>query len=317
MERKKIVFMGTPQFAVPILEALCADETNEVVAVVTQPDRLVGRKKVMTPPPVKVCAQHHHIPVYQPERLANSSEQTALLSQPVDLVVTAAYGQMIPNVLLKHPRFGAVNVHASLLPKYRGGAPVHYALLEGEATTGITLMVMEEKMDAGAILAQKAIPIHDSDTVSSLFDKLSVLGRDLLQEHLPLIWQQRLTATAQDESQVTYAPNITAAQEVLDWQQPASQIANHIRAMNAWPGAYTWWRNQRFKIWRAEPIAETHTAEQPGTVLLADKKRLWVACGQHTVLSLLEVQPAGKPMRTVSAFLAGGHIKAGDYFGQS
>lgn len=299
----KIVFMGTPQFSVPILEALVA-ENYEVVAVVTQPDRPVGRKRVITQTPVKEAALRLGLPVLQPEKITNSPEMAEVIALEPDLIVTAAFGQFLPETLLQAPKKGAINVHASLLPKYRGGAPVHYSIIQGEKETGVTIMEMIKKMDAGGIYSQKAIPITKQDDVGILFDKLSLLGRDLLLETLPQILSGELTPTPQDESLVTFSPNITREEEVIDWEKTAEMVDCQVRGMRPWPVAYTSYEGARWKILAVTPLEET-TTEAPGTIIFRDKSLLKIACGAGTVLSLDELQPAGKGAQEIAAFLNG------------
>lgn len=204
----KVVFMGTPDFAVPVLDAL-VENNYDVQLVVTQPDRPKGRKQELTPPPVKVAAEKHGIPVFQPEKIKQEQEWKVVADIEPDILITAAFGQILPKGLLDVPPFGCINVHASLLPKYRGGAPIHQSIIDGEKETGITIMYMVEKLDAGAMLAQKAIPIEEKDTTGTMHDKLSVLGAELLLETLPEIEAGSIVAVEQDEAEVTYAPNIT------------------------------------------------------------------------------------------------------------
>ena len=227
----KIIFMGTPPFSVPILTML-HEEGYDIVGVVTQPDRPVGRKRVMTPTPVKEEALRLGLPVYQPDRLSKSEELEQLINLQPDLIVTAAYGQIVPNELLDVPRLRSVNVHASLLPKYRGGAPIHQAIIDGERETGVTIMYMEEKLDAGNMIAKRAIPITDEDDTGTMFDKLSLVGRDLLKETMPAIIAGTNDSIPQDESLVTFASNITREQERIDWNKSARQIFNHVRGLH-------------------------------------------------------------------------------------
>ncbi|MDT2705857.1 methionyl-tRNA formyltransferase [Enterococcus dispar] len=299
----KIVFMGTPAFSVPILEGLL-ESGYEVQAVVTQPDRPVGRKHVITPPPVKVAALKHDLLVLQPEKISGSTEMDKIASLAPDLIVTAAFGQFLPEKLLQIPRLGAINVHASLLPKYRGGAPVHYAIMNGEDKTGVTIMEMIKKMDAGAIYSQAEIPITKTDDVGTMFEKLSTLGKDLLLNTLPELIQGTLEKTPQNEAQVTFSPNITREQEAIDWQKTADEIDNQVRGMRPWPIAFTTYRGVRWKIWDVTPLAET-TDAAPGTIIKKDKSELFVACGKNTTLALKELQPAGKGKQDVQAFLNG------------
>lgn len=295
--------MGTPAFSVPILEGLL-ESGYEVQAVVTQPDRPVGRKHVITPPPVKVAALKHDLLVLQPEKISGSTEMDKIASLAPDLIITAAFGQFLPEKLLQIPRLGAINVHASLLPKYRGGAPVHYAIMNGEDKTGVTIMEMIKKMDAGAIYSQAEIPITKTDDVGTMFEKLSALGKDLLLNTLPELIQGTLEKTPQNEAQVTFSPNITREQEAIDWQKTADEIDNQVRGMRPWPIAFTTYRGVRWKIWDVTPLAET-TDAAPGTIIKKDKSELFVACGKNTTLALKELQPAGKGKQDVQAFLNG------------
>ena len=299
----KLVFMGTPAFSVPILEGLIA-AGHEILAVVTQPDRPVGRKRVLTPPPVKVAALEHQLEVLQPEKISGSAELERVLALAPDLIVTAAFGQFLPERLLQAPPLGAINVHASLLPRYRGGAPVHYALMEGDAETGVTIMEMVKKMDAGAILSQGRLPILPQDDVGTLFDKLSILGRDLLLETLPDILAGKITPVPQDEALVTFSPNISREQERLDWTQPAQTVHNHIRGLHPWPVAYTLYGETRWKILQAA-VSETTTTAAPGSIIALDKDGLSLACGEGTVLTVTRLQPAGKGPLSAQEFLNG------------
>ncbi|MBF0780655.1 MULTISPECIES: methionyl-tRNA formyltransferase [unclassified Granulicatella] len=313
---KNILFMGTPDFAVPVLQSLINSEYH-VIGVVTQPDRPVGRKKILTPSPVKVEALKHHIPVFQPEKLSASPELEQLLTLNIDLIVTAAYGQFLPSCLLNHPTHRSINVHASLLPKYRGGAPIQYALMNGDEQTGVSIMYMEKKMDAGDILAQKAIPILETDTVSTLFDKLSQLGSLLLIETLPKLFARQIEAIPQDERLVTFSPALKREEELMDWHQTAQQLNWKIRAMNAWPGAYTYLNGERFKIWEAVPVLDIKDHDKTVGTVLSCNHELYVACGHGTVLSLREVQPAGKAKMSIQQYLngAGKQLQEGVQFG--
>lgn len=307
--------MGTPDFSVPILEALANNDLCEVSAVVTQPDRKVGRKKHLTAPPVKVKALEYNIPVFQPEKLSGSDELRAIMALNPDLVITAAYGQYVPTKLLHTPKFKAINVHASLLPKYRGAAPIHYALINGEDETGVTIMYMEKEMDAGDIISQKRLAIEDTDTVGSLFTKLSLLGRDLLIETLPHIFENEIQPKKQNKAEVTVAPMIKSSEEKIEWSQSATKVNNKIRGMNPFPGAYSLLNDQRFKIWKASPVA-TEEEAQPGTIITLNKNECIIKCGGKTALSLIEVQPFGKPKMQIKDFLSGAinHLKEGIHF---
>ncbi|MTD40200.1 methionyl-tRNA formyltransferase [Erwinia sp. CPCC 100877] len=299
----KIIFMGTPAFSVPILEGLI-ENGYEIQAVVTQPDRPVGRKKIITPTPVKEAALKHDLLVLQPEKISGSAEMEKIIELAPDVIVTAAFGQFLPEKILKAPTFGAVNVHASLLPKYRGGAPVHYSIIEGEKETGVTIMEMVKKMDAGDILAQKAIPITKQDDVGTMFERLSVVGKELLLETLPKILAKQITPIPQDESQVTFSPNITREQEKIDWRKTAEQVDNQVRGMRPWPTAFTTYQETNWKIWEVTPLAET-TTDAPGTIVKRGKKELWIACGKGTVLAINTLQPSGKGKLSIQDFLNG------------
>ena len=226
---KKIVFMGTPDFSVPILQNLIQSE-YEVVLVVTQPDRPKGRKKTLTAPPIKVEAEKQQIPVFQPEKLTDAYEE--IIAYEPDLIVTAAYGQLLPNALLEAPKYGCINVHASLLPELRGGAPIHYAIMQGKKETGITIMYMAEKLDAGDILTQVKVSIDEKDHVGTLHDKLSQAGAQLLIKTLPQLFANQINPVAQDDQQATFAANIKRAQERIDWYQSNEEIYNHIRGLH-------------------------------------------------------------------------------------
>ncbi|MGC6769269.1 methionyl-tRNA formyltransferase [Enterococcus sp. LJL51] len=299
----KIIFMGTPAFSVPILEGLI-EAGYDIQAVVTQPDRPVGRKRIMTPPPVKEAAVKHGLQVLQPEKISGSEEMETIIALAPDVIVTAAFGQFLPERLLQVPAFGAVNVHASLLPKYRGGAPVHYSIMNGEKETGVTIMEMIKKMDAGGIYAQKSIPISQLDDVGTMFDKLSLVGKELLLVTLPGILSGETKPVPQDESQVTFSPNITREQERIDWQKTAAEIDCQVRGLRPWPTAFAVYQGTNWKIWETTPLLETTTAE-PGTIIKRSKKELWIACGAGTVLSVNRLQPSGKGKLSIQEFLNG------------
>lgn len=310
---KKVIFMGTPAFSVPILQALIDEETIEIVGVVSQPDRKVGRKQIITPPPVKQLAMEHNLTMYQPEKLSGSDEMKEILELDIDLIITAAYGQYVPTKLLNAPTHRAINVHASLLPKYRGAAPIHYAVLNGDEKTGVTIMYMEKEMDAGNIISQREIAINDEDDTGILFEKLSLVGRDLLMDTLPAIFAGENESIVQNEDEVTFSPMISKEQEKIDWTLTAREVFNHIRALRPAPGAYTILEDQRFKIWAAE-VVEDNTSAEPGTIIFADTKEMYVACGEGSVLSLIEVQPSGKKRMPVANFLAGTQIEKATLF---
>lgn len=297
-----IIFMGTPDFSVPVLKGL-VEKGYEVKAVVTQPDKKVGRKQKITKTPAKIAAEELNIPVYQPVKLSGSSELDELIAMNADFIVTAAYGQFLPTKFLNSAKIAAVNVHGSLLPKYRGGAPIQYSLINGDKETGITIMEMVKKMDAGDIYAQKAIEIEPDDTAGSLFEKLSYLGRDLLLETLPKISDGSVQKVTQNEEEVVFSPNITKNQERITSKMTAQEANNLLRALNPDPGAYMMVNGKRFKVWKAE-VADESTDLEAGS-LVENKGRFAISFANNTVLNLLEVQPAGKKKMPIQSFLNG------------
>lgn len=297
----KIIFMGTPDFSTKVLEMLIAE--HNVIAVVTQPDRPVGRKRILTPPPVKEVATKHGLPVYQPEKLAQSEDLEKLIALDADLIVTAAFGQILPESLLNAPKLGAINVHASLLPKYRGGAPIHQAIIDGQKETGISIMYMVKKLDAGDIISQRAIAITEQDDVGSMHDKLSFLGADLLKETLPSIINGTNQRIEQNEDEATFASNISRDQEKIDWSQSAESIYNHIRGLSPWPVAYTEMDDGNLKIY-ASRIEQGKTGE-PGTIIETTKKAIIVATGSNDAIALTDIQVAGKKRMLAANYLSG------------
>lgn len=305
--------MGTPTFAVPVLKGLMESDDYDVQAVVTQPDRPFGRKRVLKPSPVKEAAQELSIPVLQPEKISGSDEMAKIVEINPDFIITAAFGQFLPEKLLNAAKIAAVNVHGSLLPKYRGGAPVQYSLINGDKQTGISIMYMVKKMDAGDVLSQQALDIQPDDDTQSLFDKLSIIGRDLLLETLPKVAAGDVNPTPQDEDKVVFSPNITREQEELDFSKSAFLVDRKIRALRPSPNAFAMMLGKRTKFWSAKPLDEI-TDLKPGQVVEKTKKDLKIACGDGTVLQLLEIQPSGKPKQPINAFLngAGKSIQQGD-----
>ncbi|MGG0844229.1 methionyl-tRNA formyltransferase [Peribacillus simplex] len=312
----KIIFMGTPDFSVPVLKRII-DEGYDVIAVVTQPDRPVGRKKVLTPPPVKVEAEKQGIPVYQPEKIREKEELEKIIALNPDLVVTAAFGQILPNELLDAPKYGCINVHASLLPELRGGAPIHYSILQGKEKTGITIMYMAEKLDAGDILTQAEVAIGEEDNVGTLHDKLSKVGSDLLAETLPKLLNQELQAIKQDEDQATFAPNIKRSEEKIDWSKSGEDIYNHVRGLNPWPVAFTTLDGSILKIWQAKKLEDGNLAV-PGTIIDVQNDGFIVSTGNETAILVTELQPSGKKKMPAKDYLrgAGSFIKAGMKLGE-
>lgn len=308
-----IIFMGTPDFSATVLEGLLADKAYNILAVVTQPDRAVGRKKEIKMTPVKEVALAHNLPVYQPEKLSGSEEMAELMTLGADGIVTAAFGQFLPTKLLDSVDF-AVNVHASLLPKYRGGAPIHYAIINGDKEAGVTIMEMVKEMDAGDMIAKDATSITDEDNVGTMFDKLAILGRDLLLRTLPDYIAGNITPEPQDSSQATFSPNITPEEERIDWHRPARDVFNHIRGLNPWPVAHTLLDGKRFKIYEAS-IAQGQG--KPGEIIEKGKKSLVVATSDGAI-ALKTVQPAGKPRMSIVDFLngVGRKLEVGEVIGE-
>ncbi|HEQ4675631.1 TPA: methionyl-tRNA formyltransferase [Streptococcus pyogenes] len=309
----KLLFMGTPQFSATVLKGLLDNPAYEILGVVTQPDRAVGRKKDIKVTPVKQLALEHGISIYQPEKLSGSQELIEIMELGADGIITAAFGQFLPTILLDSVSF-AINVHASLLPKYRGGAPIHYAIMNGDKEAGVTIMEMIKEMDAGDMVAKASTPILETDNVGTLFEKLAIIGRDLLLDSLPAYLSGELKPIPQDHSQATFSPNISPEQEKLDWTMSNQEVFNHIRGMNPWPVAHTFLEGQRLKIYEAQ-LAEGEGL--PGQVIVKTKKSLVIATEQGA-LSLIVVQPAGKPKMSIIDFLngIGRKLEVGDIIGR-
>lgn len=298
-----IIFMGTPDFSVPIL-AMLKEEGYNILAVVTQPDRPVGRKRVLTPPPVKVEAERLGIDVIQPEKLTGSKELEEIIALNADLIVTAAFGQLLPKELLKAPRLGCINVHASLLPKYRGGAPIHKSIIEGETETGVTIMYMVEKLDAGDMISQVVVPIEETDHTGLMFEKLSAAGVTLLQETMPSIVNETNDRIPQDESLVTFARNISREEERIDWTTSGVSIYNQVRGLHPWPVAYTTFRGDNVKIWWSEKV-ELQSDAVPGTIIAIETDHILVKTGNDTAIAITDIQPAGKKRMPADVFING------------
>lgn len=298
----KIVFMGTPDFAVPCLEALIA-AGHDVAAVFTQPDKPVGRKQVLTPPAVKVCACEHGIPVYQPQSVKKDTAALDVIrtARP-DIIVVVAYGKLLPPAILTAAPHGCINVHASLLPKYRGASPVQWAIVCGEKTTGVSVMQLDEGMDTGDILAQSACDIPSDMTADRLFERLSALGADLLIKTLGNIERGEIAPTPQDESLATYAPIITKEDGRIDFHKTADEIICLIRGLNVWPVAYAYSGDRRVKIYAADAVECSKAV--PGEIVSQDKQIL-IQCGGNTALSVKELQLEGSKRVSVRDFLNG------------
>lgn len=311
----KVIFMGTPDFAVPVLQRLLDDRNYEIRCVVTQPDRPKGRKHTLTPPPVKLLALKYRIPVLQPEKVRDPEAVREILSYSPDLLITAAYGQILPQSLLEAPPLGSINVHASLLPEYRGAAPIQQAVIDGKKESGVTIMYMVRKLDAGDILTQVRVAIGDSDTFGIIHDKLSAAGSDLLMKTLPELAAGRLTPVRQDEAKATFAPSIKHEDEAIDWNEPAETVRNLIRGLNPYPGAFTRLDGKIFKIYAAR-LSKQKTAAAPGTVIDTGEEGFLVAAGSGSVLEVAECQPAGKKRMSAADFLRGKGLEIGALLGK-
>jgi methionyl-tRNA formyltransferase len=317
MNEKKIVFMGTPKFAVPVLEMLIKNYGVELV--ITQPDKKVGRKKVLTPPPVKVVALENNIKVLQPEKISTDEETYNTLKElNPDIIITAAYGQLVPEKILEIPEFKCINVHGSLLPKLRGGAPIQYSILEDHGKTGITIMYMVKKLDAGDMISKVEVDILDSDNYETLHDKLSIAGCELLNETLPKIFNGDISPEKQDDTEATFARNILREDEKINWNTSAREVFNKVRALDPTPGAFTYLEGNVLKIWSSEVIdisAEVNF-DKVGTIIKQDKKYIYVLCGNGTVLKVKELQVSGKKRMPVVNFLSNKKDYVGTVLGE-
>ncbi len=307
----RIVFFGTPSFALPPLETLIRG-SDEVVAVVTQPDREKGRGRKVIVSPVKEVALQKGLSILQPEKVKEVSFQEKLKGFGADLFVVAAYGQILPKTVLSLPKYGAMNIHASLLPKYRGSAPIAWAILNGEKKTGITTMLMDEGMDTGDILLQSEIPIHEDETTETLHDRLASLGAQLLSETLEKMKRGEIHPTSQDHSKATYAPMLKKEDGQIDWTNGAEEIDRQVRAFHPWPGAYTEWQGQILKIYRGE-VRKGKAAGKAGTVLWVGTDFIEIETGKDSYL-LKEVQLEGKRKMSTRDFLSGHPVQVGTVF---
>ena len=316
----KIIFMGTPDFAVAALDALCAAGQNVILAV-TQPDRQKGRGRKVIQTPVSACAQKWGVPVFQPVRIREPEAVEKIRSLQPDLIIVAAFGQILPQELLDIPRLGCVNIHASLLPALRGAAPIQWAVINGDAESGVTLMQMNAGLDTGDILFQEKVAIGPQETGESLYEKLAELGGQMIVRYLPAIESGNISPVPQDDDRSSYAPMLRKEMGEIDWTMPAAQIERRLRGMLPWPGAFTRLDGHVLKIWSAEGAEGMDSgkgmpAQQalPGTVLYTDKTRIFVSTGDG-VLALLEVQAEGKKRMGTDAFLRGTKIPAGTLLG--
>ena len=300
---ERIVFMGTPSFAVPALEALVAQGSYELVCVVTQPDRPAGRGRRLAAPAVKEAALAHGLPVWQPRTLRDPEAVEKLRALSPTVIVVAAFGQILSPDVLAIPSRGCLNVHASLLPRWRGAAPIPAAILAGDEETGVTIMLLDEGMDTGPILAQASLPIRPEDTTGSLTERLATLGADLLIATLPHWLAGEIQPRPQDHSQATMCRPLRKEEGRLDWSRPAIELERRVRAYNPWPGAYTTWRGQRLKVLRAASLMDWHGPQPPGQVIALPEGTA-VATGKGALL-LLEVQLAGRRAMVIADFLRG------------
>ncbi len=318
----KLVFMGTPEFAVPSLRRLVGSGWR-CLAVVTQPDRGRGRGRKITPTPVKREAEALGLEVLQPQKPTDPSFVSRLEELAPEVIVTVAYGEILPPLVLELPRAGCVNLHPSLLPMYRGAAPIHWAIINGEDTTGVTTMYMNEKMDAGEIILQRKTRISEKDNVKTLHDRLAVLGADLLEETLELIRRGEAPRVPQDDRLATYAPALQREHELVDWNRPARRVVDHIRGMDPWPGAHTFWNGKVLKVFRAEARTGVEPAagqvqgqgEIPGKVVEVDPDQGFTVATADGGVLILEVQPAGRRRMPAQSFLRGYDLKPGEILG--
>lgn len=315
-----ILFMGTPDFAIPSLASLI-EQGYTISAVVTQPDRPKGRKRELTPPPVKAYALEHGLIVLQPEKLRSPEGVAQVTAFAPDLIITAAYGQILPKSVLDLPRLGCINVHGSLLPRYRGGAPIQRSIINGESVTGVTLMYMAEGLDTGDMISRVEVPITDEDTAGSMFEKLSVAGAKLLLEWLPRIVEGSIVRTPQADSEATYAPNLSREDEKLDWNHSSREVFNRVRGLNPMAGGFTYLDGEVFKVWGTGIPQESDLvigpeweSQVPGSVLETGSFGIRVRTGDGSIV-LTEVQPAGKKALAAAEFARGARLAPGKVLG--
>lgn len=308
----KIIYMGTPDFAVAPLEAILK-AGHEVTAVVTQPDRQKGRGREVQYSPVKECALSYGIPVLQPLKIKEKDAVEELRKYPADIFVVAAFGQLLSEEILNMPRLGCVNIHASLLPAYRGAAPIQWCVINGEEKTGVTIMQMAKGMDTGDILLQKEVVLDEKETGGSLFDRLMETGAELIVEVLPKIEAGELTPVVQKEELATYAGKITKDMGNIDFAKSAVTIERLIRGLNPWPSAFTHYKGKILKIWEADVVSECANAENPvpGTVIAMDKESFTLATGEGA-LRIRSLQPEGKKRMSCAEFMRGYEVKVGE-----
>jgi len=306
----RILYMGTPAFAVPSLEALIADG-HQICGVFCQPDKPVGRhQNRLQPPPVKEVAQAKGIPVYQPVKLRDGAALEIIRSLDPELIVVAAYGRLLPDEILDYPARGCINVHSSLLPKYRGAAPINWAILNGERETGVTIMYMASELDAGDVITRRATPIGPNETAEELFARLAVLGAELLTDVLQSMEEGTVSRTPQNDAAATYAPMLSRELSPMQFTLTAARLHDQVRGLVPWPVATAEIGGVRCKVF-STVIIDTVTDQAPGTVLMAGKEGLWVACGGGTVLELRELQPDGGKRMAAADYLRGHSLEVG------
>jgi methionyl-tRNA formyltransferase len=308
----KLIFMGTPEFAVPSLARLLEDG-HEIAAVFTQPDKPSGRGNRLQTPPVKTFALEHGLAVHQPSKIKADEEVRAVFAGLApDGCIVAAYGKILPGWMLGIPRIGCINVHASLLPKYRGAAPVNWSIARGETETGITIMQMEAGLDTGPVFAKRAVTIGPEETAPELLARLAGLGAELLSETLPRIARGSVVPEAQDDSQATYAPILKREDGLIDWRMPAREIVSRVRAFQPWPGTYTIFRGGRLILWRAREAGPGTASTAPGTITGIEGAAFTVACAEGSALYVEELQIEGKRRTGARDFLNGARLSIGD-----
>ena len=308
----RVVFLGSGAFAIPSFAALI-DSGHDVAALVTQPDREKGRGRSLAPPPLKPVAEARGVPVHQPRKVRDPAAQETLRALAPDVQVVVAYGQILPRSVIDIPRHGTVNVHGSLLPRYRGAAPIQWAIVNGERETGVTTMLVDEGLDTGPVLLSRATPIGAEETAADLEARLAVVGAEVLLETLRGIGAGTLKAVPQDHAHATLAPIIRKEDGRLDWTMPAEVLARRVRGFHPWPGTFTAWQGQPLKVLRAR--TEPDGPSQPGEMVAADRDGLVVGCGNGTRLRLLEVQPESRRAMSAAAFAAGLRLARGARFG--
>ena len=309
----KIVFMGTPDYAATALEAIL-QAGYEVTGVVCQPDKPKGRSGALAACPVKECALKYNLPVFQPERIKRPEAVAELKKFPADVFVVAAFGQILSEEILTMPKYGCINIHASLLPKYRGAAPIQWCIVDGEKETGVTIMQMDAGIDTGDILFTKKVEITEEETGGSLFDKLSQAGAELIVEALPKIEAGEVNPVKQEEALSNYARMLKKEDGQINWKRPAEEIGRQVRGMDPWPSAYTYYKGKQFKIWKAQAVEGGTEGLQPGTIAQIEKQGIWIACGSG-MLQVTEAQLEGKKRMSAADLMNGRSLEMNERLG--